>query len=406
MTAGHFSDFAETIASRQARPAPVTVPTFRRVTVLGGGVEARMLAAIALSQGAEVTLFSAYGAEIDAMRSAGSVAIRDAGPLGAYQFDRKDAPSIQTTMELDRAVAEAEVIYLTGPVHKQRTYAMVLADHLQDGQVLVIAPSRTFAALEAAWLLRVGGCRADITIVEIMGLPFWCRTEGSRLHLSTRAGVPVPAATLPSGRPYVLEGLKPYWPNLRSTPGTVPTSFADGSGVVEAPALLLGGPLIGDGRPAVPMGGVPLPENESFRNLIGEKHRTVISDLASERADVARHFGVRDLPSADAWISQYAGTQKGDGSRPIPSSAEAASLLRDAVIGSLVPLNSAARVCEPAVPVPVTEAMITLASSVLDADIGSAGRKLENIGINADDIDDARRIMDTMNKSTPAAGAA
>ena len=41
------------------------------------------------------------------------------------------------------AVLGAEVIFLTGPIHKQRTYAMVLADHLSDGQVLVLAPGRS-----------------------------------------------------------------------------------------------------------------------------------------------------------------------------------------------------------------------------------------------------------------------
>jgi len=361
-----------------------------------------MLAAIALAESAEVTLFSAYGAEIDALRDAGGIALRDAGPLGVYQIDREDAPSIRTTMELDRAVAEAEVIFLTGPIHKQRTYAMVLADHMKDGQVLVIAPARTFAALEAAWLLRVGGCTADITIVEAMGLPFWCRAEGSRLQLSPAK--PVAAATLPSGRPHVLEGLKPFLPSLQSTIGTLPASFADGSGVVEVPALLLGGPLVGDGRPAVPMGGVPLPENESFRNLIGEKHRTVIDDLARERANVASAFGVRDLPTADDWIDRYAGAPKGHGSRPIPTAAEATSLLRDGTIGSLVPLASAARVAGQAVP--VTDAMITLASSVLDADIASAGRKLETIGIGPGDVEDVRRSIDRLVMPDPATGPA
>ncbi|MEM7045972.1 MAG: hypothetical protein AAF543_24435 [Pseudomonadota bacterium] len=350
-----------------------------------------MLAAIALAEGVEVTLFSAYDAE---MRSAGSIAIREDGPLGTYQIDREDAPSIRTTMELDRAVAEAEVIFLTGPVHKQRTYAMVLADDLRDGQVQVIAPARTFAALEAAWLLRVGGCKADITIVEVMGLPFWCRAGGARLHLSPRSSVV--AGAVPAGRPRVLEGLKPFLPNLlQSTSGallslgTLQASFADGSGVVEVPALLLGGPLIGDGRPHVPMGGEPLPENESFRNLIGNKHRTVIEALAAERVSVASAFGIRDLPDAEAWVIHYAGASKGDGRRPIPTPDEATSLLRDAVIGSLVPLASADDVAGR--DVPVTRSLITLASSVLVADIGSAGRKLETIGIGAGDVDQIRR---------------
>ncbi len=395
MTAGQFEEFAEAVA-RQAGPAPMTVPAFSRVTVLGGGLDARMLAALCLAEEAEVTLFSAYGAEIDALRAAGVIVLRDAGPVGAYQIDRDDAPSIRTTMELDRAVAGAEVIFLTGPIHKQRTYAMVLADHLRDGQVLVLAPGRTFGALEAAWLLRVGGSKADVTIVEVGSLPYWVRAEGARLHLSTQAGVPAPAraATLPGGREAVLTALQAYLPNIKPAISSLHGSFADGSGVIEVPALLLGGPLIGDGRPDVPMGGVPLAENETFRALIGDQHRTVITALAKERVHVAGAFGVRDLPSAEDLLDIHAGASKGDGSRPIPSPVEAASLLRDATIGSLVPLSSAAKVTGRAVP--VTDAMITLASSILDADIASAGRRLETVGIQAADINDIRRVIDGM----------
>ena len=133
-------------------------------------------------------------------------------------------PSVQTTAELDNAVANAEVIFLTGPVHKQRTYAMVLADHLSDGQVLVLAPGRSLGALEAAWFLRIGGCKADVTIVETQGLPYFISENGSQLNLSSVATVP--AATLPSGRTQVITQLQRYLPNITSvsyTHLTLPT---------------------------------------------------------------------------------------------------------------------------------------------------------------------------------------
>ena len=61
---------------------------------------------------------------------------------------------------------------------------MVLADHLSDEQVLVLAPGRSLGALETAWFLRIGGCRADVTIVEAQGLPFFVQAEGAVLNLS------------------------------------------------------------------------------------------------------------------------------------------------------------------------------------------------------------------------------
>ncbi len=398
MSATGFEEFAEAVAARRAGGVVEAVPRYDRVTVLGGGADARLLAALCLAEGASVTLFSAYGEERAALRS--GIALRGAGPVGSYQTDQDGIPAIATTAEIDNAVAGAELIFLTGPIHKQRTYAMVLADHVRDGQVLVLAPGRSMGALEAAWLLRVGGARADITLVETQGLPYWFSASGSTLNLSPVA--PVAAATLPSGRPSVLAGLSRYLPNLKPAISTVHSGFADGSGLVEAPALLLGGPAVGSGGPAVPMGGVPLAENRTFRNLIGPEHETVVARLAEERAAVGRVFGVRDLPTAAEWMDVHAGAPAGEGSRPVPAGAAATAILRDATIGSLVPLASAARLA--GVAVPMTEGMITLASTVLGADVATAGRRLETVGIDANGIEDARRIMDEIARGSVRIG--
>ena len=48
------------------------------------------------------------------------------------------------------------------------------------------------------------------------------------------------------------------------------------------------------------------------------------------------------------------------------------------------------------VEVPVTESMITLASAVLGADVASAGRMLDTIGIRAGDLDTARAAMNAI----------
>ncbi|MGI9355820.1 MAG: hypothetical protein ACR2PF_11755, partial [Rhizobiaceae bacterium] len=75
-----------------------------------------------------------------------------------------------------------------------------------------------------------------------------------------------------------------------------------------------------------------------------------------------------------------------------------AAIVRCATIGSLVPLASAGRVAGRRTP--TTNAMITLAGNILDADIFSAGRKLETIGITAGNIEDARRILDRIAKGS------
>ncbi len=387
-----FAEFAEAAAGQSSRDPGGTGRNFDRVAVLGGGHDARLFAALSLAAGADVTLFSAYGKELEAIRSASGIALRGAGPVGTYQVDRTDAPSIKLTAELDAAVSDAEIIFVTGPVHKQRTYAMVLADHLKDGQVLVLCPGRSLGALETAWALRIGGCAADITIVETQCLPYWIDAQGAVLNL-TDCG-PSPTATLPRGRNDVLEGIKRFLPNIAPKDSVLSSGFADGSALVEFPALMMGGAALSSGAISVPMGGQPLAENQTFASLIGPEQKSLVERLAAERHAVAHKFGVRDLPSAAQWIDTHAGAMKGQNRRAIPSIEEAKAVLRDGVVGSLVPLISGAELAK--VDVPVTRSMVTLASAILGADVASAGRRLDTIGVREADIDAARATMDAI----------
>lgn len=389
MSDAEFQAFTEALAHRGVAPAPAA-PAFDRVTVLGGGPEARLLACLCLAEGAAVTLFTTHGAEISAIRDAGGVTLRGSGPIGTYAAEREHGPSIRLSAQLDTAVADAELIWLTGPVPKQRTCAMVLAEHLSDGQVLALVPGRSFGALETVRYLRAGGCRADVVVAEVQALPYWIHAERSTLHLTRAAATP--AAVLPDDRDDVVRGLARFLPNLAPVQGVVRGSFADGSGLVEIPALLLGGPAVPPGGPKLPAGAVPLPERNTFRALIGERHRALVEAMATERRRVAARWGVRDLPDAAAWLDACAGAPAGDMARPVPSAGGAQRLIRCAVIGSLAPLLSAAEVA--GVDVPVTRATATLAEAVLGGDMAVAGRRLDRIGIGTGDPEDARRALD------------
>ncbi len=92
MSATAFEKFTEAVAAQGRSTAPSAVPALGKVTVLGGGPDARLLAALCLAEGAEVTLFSAYGAEIEAMAAAGGVSIRGQGPVGTYQIQPAGDP--------------------------------------------------------------------------------------------------------------------------------------------------------------------------------------------------------------------------------------------------------------------------------------------------------------------------
>ena len=396
MSDSEFAAFTEALGRRRPVPAPAA-PVFDRVTVLGGGPEARLLACLCLAEGAEVTLFSAYGAELSTLRDAGGVTLRGAGPVGTFPAGRREGPSIRIQPELDTALRGAELVFLTGPVLKQRTWAMVLAEHLSEGQVLVLVPGRSLGALESAWYLRVGGCRTDLVLAEVQGLPYWIREEGATLHLTKAA--PAACAALPGERDDVVRGLSRFLPNLVPVQGVVHSGFADGSGLVEVPALLLGGPAAPPGGPELLPGAEPLPERRTFRALLGARHRAVIDAMARERRQVAARFGVRELPDTAAWLDAHAGAPAGEAARPVPDPDLAMRLIRCAVIGSLAPLLSAAELAGR--DVPVTRAMAGLARAAIGGDLENAGRRLDTIGIGARDLDDARRRMDALAGGAP-----
>ena len=375
------------------RIPPVTAVSVSAATVLGGGPDGRLLASLLLAEEVPVTLFSAYGSEMDALQSAGGITLRGDGPSGTYQIDRDQSTSIQTTAKLDDAVASADIIFLTGPVHKQRTYAMVLADHLRDGQILVIAPARTFAAIETDWLLHVGGCRADYTIVEVQHLPFWIETNANVLHLSS-CGNTI-ASALPSGRSDSVRTLQTIYPEITSAPSVIHSGFSDAGGAVECVSLLLGGSMIHQSNEPLPVGAVPLEERRTLRSLIDNEHSTALLEtLLQERRKTAQHYGVRNLPDTNEWAGQYSGTVAGSGSRMIPSPDQAVDLVHCAVIGSLVPLQSAARLAD--VATPATDSIAALASASLDRRLETAGRKLDAIGVDAGSADAARRHLESI----------
>ena len=364
-----------------------------KATVLGGGTDGRLLAALLLANGFPVTLFSAYGSEMNALRSAGGITLRGDGPIGTYQVDQTDSPSIRTTAELDGAVAAADLIFLTGPVHKQRTYAMVLADHLKDGQTLILAPARTFAAIETDWLLHVGGCRVERTIVELQHLPYWAEASGNVLYLSTCSVTT--AGTLPTRQSNAVDALQPLFEQIEPAPSVIHSGLSDAGGAVECVALLVGGSLIHQAPDTAPEGAVALEERQTIRSLIENQHsQMLLAALLEERRTVARQYGVRNLPENDEWTARYSGTPAGSGRRTIPSLEHAVDLVHCAVIGSLVPLQSAAQLA--GVATPTTDSVIALAGASLDRKLDTAGRRLNTIGVDASSADAARRHLESI----------
>lgn len=380
------SEFARVVAAldRPQDPSPTRAAP-PRVTVLGAGVEGRALAAWLLAERVpNVVLFTVYADELEALAS-GAVTLRGEGPVGTFSTGEG---GIEVTSVLDSAVTQADVVFVTGPVFKLRTYGMVLAPHLGDPEALVVCPGNTFGGIEVEWWLAAGG-RPDLPVmVELSQFPFRVETEDGLLNLRRRSGVG--AGCRPAHRTGILDWLQGLFTGLIIHPTVLHASFSDGDGLVEVPAMMLGGATMADEvRTSLP-GAIPVTPG-SFRRLLTSRVVEVAAGLADERRTVAGHYGVRDLPTMEEWVDQVAGGEAPSEIRPVPDPDTAAQLVRQGVLGSLVPLASAARLAGMAVP--VTDAMIRLASTMLASDLATAGRRLENMGFAESHPDELRRAM-------------
>ena len=380
------TEFTDVVAALGRPVEAAAVPGQpRRVTVLGAGPEGRALAAWLLAEGTpDVNLFTVYADEL-AILAAGSVTLRGDGPIGTF---RTGEGGIEVTSVLDSAVADSDVLFVTGPVFKLRTYGMVLAPYLSENQALVVCPAQTFGGLEVGWWLAAGGRTDPSVMIEMGSVPFACQQIDGALHLHRRPGVAV--GVRPAHRTGTLDWLQGVFPDLERRSTILHASFADGSGLVEVPALILGGPAVDGGGGALLPGAVALTAG-TFRQLITPRVAEIVLALGEERRRVAASFGVRDLPTTEEWIDQVARSDVPADSRSVPARDEATAIVRQGVLGSLVPLASAARLA--GVAVPATQSIIQVVATLLGADLASAGRRLENIGFADGEPDEIRRAV-------------
>ena len=221
----------------------------------------------------------------------GGVTLRGAGPVGTFSAGRDRGPSIRLSAELDSAMRGAELVFVTGPVLKQRTYAMVLAEPRRGrpgaGPGPRPVPGGARSRLVPAGRRVRGRCGAR----RGAGAPVLDTRGRRRDPASHPLPLPHPPRLCRATAGDVVRGLARFLPNLVPVRTVAESGFADGSGLVEAPALLLGGPAAPPGGPELPPGAEPLPERNTFRALIGERHLAVIAAMAGERRRVAARWG-------------------------------------------------------------------------------------------------------------------
>ncbi|WP_395695582.1 NAD/NADP octopine/nopaline dehydrogenase family protein [Nocardioides sp.] len=284
----------------------------------------------------------------------------------------------------DAAVAldGAELVVLVGPAYSTEHQAALVAPHLTSGQAVLICPASCAGAIT---FKRAAGLALDdetITVGETSTLPYAVRIVGPG-HVNVFHKLPdgVLVAGLPrSGTGRLLSMIQDVYPGARAADSVFQTTLQNGNPVIHPAVTLLNAGLI-----ERTTGGFLFYE-EGVTESVGR----AIEAVDRERLAIADALGVRVLSEPDLGVVQgymteanySTGYSTAPGFLGIGAQSQLDNRYLTEDVGySLVFLTDLAR--RLGVATPMMDAVITMASVVLDRDFRAEGaRTLASLGLD------------------------
>lgn len=343
-----------------------------RFAVIGAGPGGKAMAAHLATRGYSVHLCNRSREPIERVRQRG--AVRAHGALETVGRMTKVTPDIA------QAIEDVEVIIVVVPAHAHVEIAQRCAPHLRAGQVVLLAPGRTFGAIEFRGILRRRGAAADVIVAESQTIPHTCRNiNGENVNVLAEKQR-VRLAAFPASRTAeVLDCIGEALPVFVPARDVLETGLNNFGAVLHPLPTLLN------------LGRI---ENKStgFKHYyegITPSLAAILEQLDRERIAVGHRLGTSML-SVRQWLGEvygstgdnlYQAIQNTECYRTIaaPDSLEHRYLLEDVPTG-LVPFSSLGKAF--GIDTPLIDVAIDLACAVCGADFKRAGRTLGNLGLD------------------------
>ena len=163
-----------------------------KIAVLGGGHGCYAAAADLAEAGHAVRLWRRDAAALAAVVESGAIVLVD-------ERGRREIPFAGASADLGAAIAGAELIVLPTPATAQADIARAMAPHLEDGQVVFLAPG-TFGSFVMARTVREHGSRAEVAWAETGTLPWLARKLDAHEVRVTMRAVRLPTGVYPARR--------------------------------------------------------------------------------------------------------------------------------------------------------------------------------------------------------------
>jgi opine dehydrogenase len=355
-----------------------------KICVIGAGNGGQALAAYLALKGESVTLFNRSRKRISPIMR--SRTIRLEGSI----FDSAQLDGITTNLE--EAVHGASLIMVVVPAFAHRDVAEKLAPVLEDGQVVLLNPGRTFGALEFRMILEQMKVTKEIILAEAQTFVFASRASNPGVVNIFRIKNAVPVAALPANQnKAVADLLEPIMPEFIVEKNTLHTSLNNIGAVFHPAALILNAGWVES----------TAGKFEFYLDGITRSVAKVLEEIDSERCQLAKALGL-EPQTAKSWLDYaydvygsnlYEAIHSNTGYQGImaPPSLQNRYILEDVPM-SLVPIASMAKAF--GISTPTIDSIVQLSSVLMQTDFAREGRTIEKLGLTGRTAEEIQTIIE------------
>jgi len=349
-----------------------------KFAVLGTGNSGQTVAADLALKGYRVNLaeLPEFQNNLIAIEQKGGIQISGDAGNGFAKLNR-------ITTDLKAAVSGVDVIFIGGSAYAHEPFSRALAEHFEDGQFIVFTSN--FGALRFRNWMQAAGVDARVTPVETMSLLYATRALEPGVVSCIGVKSRLPVAALPAHRtPAFLETIAPAFPQFQPAASVWFTSVNNLNPIIHPPMVLLnagriestggkGWNLYADGATESVVRVMLAMDAERMALLGAVEAGGIAFQHAFETLYADYSLGRKSLSETLRQSPIH-----GNPAFTAPDTVNTRYINEDLPFG-LVPWVRLGR--QWGIPTPNAEAMVRIASTMLETDFFNEGLSLEELGI-------------------------
>lgn len=342
-----------------------------KVAIIGGGNGGQAFAGYLSMIGHSVHLYMRNRQTVEKLCQTNEIILRNK-INGVGHIDK-------ITDNLGDAVNGANVIMVVTTANAHKHLAEQLSVCLEDGQVIVLNPGRTCGAIEFRETLRRWNCTKKVLIAEAQSLVYACRIieDGIVNIIGVKDKVMIASFSEPETKS-VIELIKPLFDCFIPAQNTLETSLENIGAMFHPSVILFNAASIERGNKFY------------FYRDMTDAVAHFIEELDKERILLGKAYGL-DIMSAKDWVSYAYSNIEGDSlcermrNNPAyfdilaPNTINCRQISEDIPMG-ILPMIELGEIA--GLEMPISRAILTMCSSLLNKDYISCGRTKDRIGLS------------------------